>query len=113
MGLPFTIRLITIGGPLWMFLSYVVIQILSYLPFTSSFITLYCRGWEARSRYRNHEQYGNLFIIVTPRGNWLKVCNAALANDILKRKDEFGRNLEAFEVLNIYGKNLATMEGAD
>jgi cytochrome P450 len=113
MGLPITIRFITTGGPLWMLFSYPVIQILSYLPFTSSFITLYRRGWEARSRYRNHEQFGDLFIIVTPGGNWLKVCNAVLANDILKRKDEFGRDLEAFEVLNIYGKNLATTEGAD
>ncbi|KAF2792266.1 cytochrome P450 monooxygenase-like protein [Melanomma pulvis-pyrius CBS 109.77] len=112
-GIPFTIRYITTHGPLWLLFSRPIIRILSHLPFTTSFINIYRRGWEGRSRYRNHMNFGDLFIIVTPTNNWLKVCNAALSNDILKRRDEFGRDLEAFEVLNVYGKNLATTDGAD
>jgi cytochrome P450 len=64
-------------------------------------------------RSRPHVQLGDLFIICTPTGNWLKIGNSDVAHDVLKRKDEFGRDMEAFEVLNIYGKNLATTQGSD
>lgn len=112
-GLPITVRFITPGGPLWMIFSPVVIPIVAHLPFTKSFITKYKRGWESRERYRPHEEFGELFIICTPSGNIIKVSNFEVADDILKRKDEFGRDLEAFAVLNIYGKNLATTEGKE
>lgn len=112
-GLPITVRYVTPGGPLWMIFSPLVIRIATYLPFTTSFIAKYRRGWECRQRYRAHEQHGELFTICTPGGNFVKISNFAVADDILRRKDEFGRDMEAFAVLNIYGKNLATTEGKD
>lgn len=90
-----------------------IVRAAEFIPFTSSFIAVYRRGWEARERCEPHLQMGDLFITCTPGGNWLKVCNGAVISDILKRKDEFVRDMEAFEVLNIYGKNLATTVGAD
>lgn len=96
-----------------MMLAPLVIRILEWLPFTQSFIALNRRGWEARVRCRPHVELGDLFIIVTPSGNWVKVCNSEVASDILKRREEFGRDMEAFKVLDIYGKSLATTEGAD
>lgn len=112
-GLPVTLRFVSPGSPLWMIFSPLIMGIASALPFTTSFVATYRRGWEARVRCRPHLELGDLFIICTPAGNWLKICNSTVANDVLKRKDEFGRDMEAFEVLNIYGKNLATTEGAD
>ncbi|KAF1974035.1 cytochrome P450 [Bimuria novae-zelandiae CBS 107.79] len=112
-GLPVTVRFVTPGGPLWMIFSPLVVRIATYLPFTKSFITKYRRGWECRERYRAHEEHGELFTICTPGGNYVKISNFDVADDILKRKDEFGRDLEAFAVLNIYGKNLATTEGKE
>ncbi|KAF2440884.1 cytochrome P450 monooxygenase-like protein [Karstenula rhodostoma CBS 690.94] len=112
-GLPITVRFITPGGPLWMIFSPLVIHVATYLPFTASFIQKYRRGWECRERYRTHEEHGELFTICTPGGNFVKIGNFEVADDILKRKDDFGRDLEAFAVLNIYGKNLATTEGKD
>ena len=112
-GLPITVRFITPGGPLWMIFSPLVIPIVARLPFTKSFVAKYKRGWESRERYRTHQKLSELFIICTPSGNIIKVSNFEVADDILKRKDEFGRDLEAFAVLNIYGKNLATTEGKE
>lgn len=96
-----------------MILSPVVLHLASYLPFTTSFIAKYRRGWECRERFHIHEEHGEVFTICTPGGNLIKIGNFELADDILKRKDDFGRDLEAFAVLNIYGKNLATTEGKD
>ncbi|KAF2112334.1 cytochrome P450 monooxygenase-like protein [Lophiotrema nucula] len=112
-GLPVKIVYIASGAPLWMMFAPLIIPIASYLPFTGSFVAQYRRGWEARVRCRPHVELGDLFIIVTPSGNWLKVANTDVASDILKRKDEFGRDMEAFKVLDIYGKSLATSEGPD
>ncbi|KAF2684900.1 cytochrome P450 monooxygenase-like protein [Lentithecium fluviatile CBS 122367] len=111
--LPITIRYISPASALWMIFSPIICHLASFLPFTASFVATYRRGWEARERCRPHLELGDLFIICTPGGNWLKVANSEVANDILKRKDEFGRDLESFEVLNIYGKNLATTEGSE
>ncbi|KAJ4344829.1 uncharacterized protein N0V89_012573 [Didymosphaeria variabile] len=112
-GLPITVRFITPGGPLWMIFSPLIVRIATYLPFTASFIKKYRRGWECRERYRTHEEHGELFTICTPGGNYVKIGNFEVADDILRRKDDFGRDLEAFAVLNIYGKNLATTEGKE
>lgn len=112
-GLPITVRFITPGGPLWMIFSPFIVHIATYLPFTASFVKKYRRGWECRERYRTHEEHGELFIICTPGGNYVKIGNFEVADDILRRKDDFGRDLEAFAVLNIYGKNLATTEGKE
>ncbi|KAF2242602.1 cytochrome P450 monooxygenase-like protein [Trematosphaeria pertusa] len=112
-GLPITIRFISPGSPLWMMLSPLIMRIAEYLPFTTSFIATYRRGWEARERCRPHVKMGDLFMICTPGGNWLKVCHPLITSDILKRKWCFERDLDAFEVLNIYGKNLATSQGED
>lgn len=112
-GLPIAILFITPGGPLWMIFSPFVVRVATYLPFTDSFIKRYRRGWECRERYRTHEEHGDLFTVCTPGGNYVKIGNFDVADDIMKRKDEFGRDLEAFAVLNIYGKNLATTEGKD
>ena len=112
-GLPITLRVVNPNGPLWMIFSPLIMAIASYLPFTSSFIATYRRGWENRVKYHPHEKYGELFTICTPGGNFVKIGSYAVADEILRRKDDFGRDLEAFAVLNIYGKNLATTEGKE
>lgn len=96
-----------------MMFSPVVIPILSYLPFTASFRAIYRRGWESRERYNAHLQYGDLFTMVTPSGILLYVCDNTVVHNMLKRKDDFTRDFEAFAVLDIFGKSLATTDGAD
>ncbi|KAF2740326.1 cytochrome P450 [Polyplosphaeria fusca] len=111
-GLPTIIHYVANGAPLWMMCAPLVIGLAEYLPFTSTFIETYRRGWEARVRSHPHLTH-DIFILVTPRGNWVKVADSKVAMDILKRKDEFGRDMEAFKVLDIYGKSLATAEGEE
>jgi cytochrome P450 len=112
-GLTIVVHIVSDGSPLWMLFSPLVVRVASYLPFTSTFIATYRRGWEARERSRLHTQFGDLFMLVTPSGNTLRVCNPQVTSDILKRNTDFKRDMESFEVLNIYGKNLATTEGHD
>jgi cytochrome P450 len=112
-GLPITFRYISPGSPFWMMLAPLVCHLASYLPFTTTFISTYRRGWEARARHRPHVEIGGLFIICTPGGNWLKVGDSGVALDVLKRREEFKRDLVSYEVLNVFGTNLATTQGAD
>ncbi|ORY11459.1 cytochrome P450, partial [Clohesyomyces aquaticus] len=112
-GLPIMMRYNSPASPFWMMFSPLIMRICSYLPFTSSFVANYRRGWEARQRCRPHVELGDLFMLVTTGSNWLKVANDKVAADILKRGNDFRRDIEAFEVLDVYGRSLATTEGAD
>ncbi|KAK7184822.1 cytochrome P450 [Paraphaeosphaeria sporulosa] len=89
------------------------LHVATCLPFTASFVKKYRRGWECRERYHTHEEHGELFTSCRPGGNYVKIGNFDVADDILRRKDDFGGDLEAFAVLNIYGKNLAPNEGKE
>ncbi|KAH7329695.1 cytochrome P450 [Stachybotrys elegans] len=48
---------------------------------------------------------------VTPGGNSLYICNPDSLMEIFKRRSDFPRPLQLFELLNVFGPNLSTVEG--
>jgi hypothetical protein len=111
-GFPILVRWVTPTNPLWMFWGSSLVRICRrYGIATDSFDRFYLFGWEGNERYRVHAELGDVFMLVTPGGNWLYIADPDAAWDCLKRPKEFGRNLEQLAVLNVYGKNLSTTEG--
>jgi len=110
-GFPVLVRWITPTNPLWMFYGNTIISLCRMLGVrTSIFPRYYLFGWEGQERYNAHREFGDLFMLVAPGGNWLYVGNSEAAYDILHRRTEFRRNIEQFAVLDVYGKNLSTTD---
>ncbi|KAA8569039.1 hypothetical protein EYC84_000712 [Monilinia fructicola] len=111
-GLPLVILPIDSGNPLWMAVDTKILPYFKHLPLTKNFTRFNYRGWEIRDRYRAHQELGDAFILVTPGKNWLQLCNAETLIDINARSREFTRPTEMLEMLNVFGPNLGTTEGA-
>jgi cytochrome P450 len=62
-------------------------------------------------RYRLHEQYGLAFFIVSPDVIQLMVADAGAAEDIFFRRKAFIKANSMYEVLNLFGRNVNTVNG--
>ncbi|KAK5996637.1 Cytochrome P450 monooxygenase-like protein [Cladobotryum mycophilum] len=84
------------------------------LPFGNNNFTRYnWRGWELPDRYRSHYEMGDAFIIVTPGRNWLYLANPDVLMEVFRRRTDFPRCIELTEVLNVFGPNMSTVDGAE
>lgn len=110
-GLPILVRWITPINPFWLLCgSSIVLKCRAWGIGTNHFHRFYTFGWEANERHIVHEELGPAFMLVSPGGNWLCVSDASVFADVIHRRTDFRRNMEQFELLNVYGKNLATTD---
>ncbi|KAI9758071.1 MAG: hypothetical protein M4579_003202 [Chaenotheca gracillima] len=61
---------------------------------------------------RLHETYGSCFQIVSPGGVAIYIADADIARELVTRNEAFPKPLEELGVLNVFGINVATTEGA-
>ncbi|KAH9905726.1 cytochrome P450 [Xylariomycetidae sp. FL2044] len=112
-GIPLRVIPISHGNPFWMIVDRKIVNLVKRLPWSEGNFTRYnWRGWEVGDRYRSHLEMGDVYMQVTSEKNWLYVCNPESLMDIFRRKTDFPRPLEIFEMLNIFGPNLSTVDGA-
>ncbi|KAI0426693.1 cytochrome P450 [Xylaria sp. FL1042] len=114
LGIPLRILPISHGNPFWMIVDRRVIQYVRRLPFglgDCSFTRYNWRGWEVGDRCRSHIEMGDVYMQVTPGKNWFYLCDPESLLDVFRRRSDFPRPLEIYELLNIFGPNLSTVEG--
>ena len=88
-------------SPIWMILRKPILPLLKALPFgLGSFTRFDYMGWTQDDKYRIHEQFGDVIILVTPTGNELYLSAAEAVDEIMSRKNDFPKPVQ------IYGKNL-------
>ncbi|KAK2593318.1 hypothetical protein QQS21_008961 [Conoideocrella luteorostrata] len=113
-NVPLRLLPISHGNPFWMIVDRKVLRVVKrLLPWTrnSNFIRYNWRGWEVDERCKAHLEMGDVFMHVTPGGNSLHICNPDSLIEIFKRRSDFPRPLQIFELLNVFGPNLSTVEG--
>ncbi|KAI0006870.1 cytochrome P450 [Xylariaceae sp. FL0662B] len=111
-GVPIRVIPISHGNPFWMIVDKKVLSIVKRLPFGSGSFTRYnWRGWEVEDRCRSHLEMGDAYMLVTPDKNWLYLCNPETLMEVFRRRTDFPRPLEVYQMLNIFGPNLSTVEG--
>ncbi|OTB08909.1 hypothetical protein M426DRAFT_316209 [Hypoxylon sp. CI-4A] len=111
-GIPLRVIPISHGNPLWMVADKTVISLFKSLPFGNGNFSRYnWRGWEVEDKYQSHAEMGDVYMLVTPGRNWLYLCNPESLMDVFRRRLDFPRPLELYEMLNIFGPNLSTVEG--
>jgi cytochrome P450 len=108
---PLLVRWVTPTNPLWMICGSTIVKTCRALHIgTAHFRRFYLFGWEGNERHIVHQELGPFFLIVSPGGNWLCVSDADAINYVIKHPKDFRRNMEQMEVVNVYGKNLATTD---
>src|SRR5690349_8530879 len=70
--------------------------------------------WTWHELYAPLEELGtDTFITVTPIKNVLWVATAEVIHQITSRREAFPKPLRDYKVLDIYGQNVVTTEGAE
>ena len=111
-GLPVIIVPISPENPIWMILARKVLPVLQYGPFGNGTFSRFCRvGWEFDEKARAHLELGDAFVFATPGKNWIYLCNADTAHDIIRRERQgnFARPGELMAFLDVFGPNISTV----
>ncbi|KAF1980242.1 hypothetical protein BU23DRAFT_562636 [Bimuria novae-zelandiae CBS 107.79] len=115
-GLLIVIIPISPENPVWMLLARYIVPILQYVPFGNGHFTRFCHvGWEFDEKARAHIELSDAFMFATPGKNWIYLCDANAAQDIVRRErqGEFAHPVELLAVLDVFGPNISTMNGSD
>lgn len=63
-------------------------------------------------RYSRFERVGSdMWLLVTPQGNWLAVADAEAIAQITQRRNDFPKPISMYGGIDIFGKNVVTTEG--
>ncbi|RDL40135.1 Uncharacterized protein BP5553_00114 [Venustampulla echinocandica] len=71
------------------------------------------KDWPWEDRRQAHEEFGDVFILVSTEG---MICYSADANmswDVLNRRYDFTKPRDKYKILELHGPNVATAEGAE
>ncbi|KAB8264692.1 cytochrome P450 [Aspergillus pseudonomiae] len=113
-GIPYHVIPCSPVNPLWILLEPVIFFILGLLPFEFGRITHYGRRtWQFTDKAQSHMRMGDAWAIATPNEVFVYICDADAITDIIARRADFVRPIELFTLLNVFGPNVATTEGAD
>ena len=71
-----------------------------------------CLDWSWKRRYEPFQSIGSdTFITVAPVRNTLYTADADVISQITTRRSDFPKAIEVYEMLQIYGDNVVTVEG--
>ena len=115
-GLPIIISPVSILSPVWI-LTYRFlpsILLLRYLPFRlGTWARCTYIGWQFDDKHALHDEIGSVFIIATPAGNEVVVADPQSAHSVLSKRKDFIKPAVMYDQLNVFGRNVNTVEGDD
>ncbi|RDW70525.1 cytochrome P450 [Aspergillus mulundensis] len=113
-GIPYHIVPASPVNPLWILLEPVIFFFLDLLPFRFGRIHHYARRtWQFADKAQSHLRLGDAWAIATPAEVFVYICDADAILDIIARRADFVRPIELYTLLNVFGPNISTTEGAD
>ncbi|KAL8699009.1 MAG: hypothetical protein Q9201_006255, partial [Fulgogasparrea decipioides] len=69
--------------------------------------------WAWEEKRRVHEEYGEVFLVVSPEGIICYSADADMSWDVMHRRNEFIKPRDKYKMLEPYGPNVATTEGKE
>ncbi|KAI0023521.1 cytochrome P450 [Xylariomycetidae sp. FL0641] len=114
-GLPIRIIPFDHNNPIWMVCDRLVLRLVRRLPFglgDNSLTRYNYRGWEVPDRYFSHHELGDAFIMVSPANLWLYVADPDTVTEIWRRGKDFPRDVSITAILDVFGPNISTAQGA-
>ena len=70
------------------------------------------KDWQWEDKRRAHDEYGDVFLCVSPEGIICYSADAEMAWDVMNRRNDFIKPADKYKLLEIYGPNVVTAEGA-
>ncbi|KAL6720095.1 hypothetical protein ACLMJK_002016 [Lecanora helva] len=114
--LPIVISPVSPLNPIWILTWRTFPSVLSlrHLPFgLGKWTRCTYMGWTFQDKHALHDELGPVFVIVTPGGNEVIVADPDAAHIVLSRRKEFIKPAIMYDQLNVFGRNLNTVEGED
>jgi hypothetical protein len=114
-GIPYIISPIYGYNRLWLVLEPLLMPVLRRLPkfLTHPWIDVVGGDWGWTVRYTPYVSYGDTFLIVSPKRNILSTADAEVINQITTRRNDFPKPIALYKMLDLYGKNVVTVEGTE
>ncbi|KAL8767212.1 MAG: hypothetical protein Q9209_006217 [Squamulea sp. 1 TL-2023] len=115
-GLPIVISPVSTLNPFWILLwrGFPAVLDLKILPFgLGTWARCTSMGWAFQDKHKLHDEIGSLFTLVTPAANEIIVADPEVAHVVLARRKDFIKPAVMYEQLNVFGRNLNTVEGED
>jgi hypothetical protein len=118
-GIPYVIAPVYHYNRLWLLTAPIWLPLLNRLPkfLTHPWIDLVEGDWIWRSLYTPFSPTGapgaETFIIVSPGKNILCTAEAEVINQVTTRRNDFPKPIAIYKSLDVYGKNVVSVEGAE
>ncbi|KAH7034013.1 hypothetical protein B0J12DRAFT_744644 [Macrophomina phaseolina] len=71
------------------------------------------KDWSWEDKRRAHDEFGDVFLCVSPEGIMCYTADAAMGWDVMNRRNDFTKPPDKYKLLEPYGPNVATAEGAN
>ncbi|KAI4108318.1 MAG: hypothetical protein LQ339_002219 [Xanthoria mediterranea] len=115
-GLPIVISPVSTLNPFWILLwrGFPAVLSLKHLPLgLGTWARCTSMGWAFQDKHKLHAEIGPLFTLVTPAANEVTVADPEAAHAVLARRKDYIKPAAMYEQLNVFGRNLNTVEGEE
>jgi len=69
--------------------------------------------WTWELLYDGFKKHGEIIVLVTPSGLTIYLANAEAIRQVSARREAFPKSLDSYKVLDIFGRNILSTEGAE
>lgn len=114
-GLPYIVTPIGPYNVVWLTIHKMVIPLLENLPsaWTEPWLDFTRPDWMWDLLFEPVKKAGDIFLAVHPGGIHIWVTNAEAMHQITSRREAFPKPLESYKILEIFGRNIISTEGAE
>lgn len=113
MGVPVRVIPVDHINPIWYLVSQQVVSLLKRLGFNNNITTYNYLGFEIPLRWKSHEELGDTYILCSPSRNWLYLGSPDAITTMMRRPNDFPHDSELTAMLDVFGPNISTAQGAD
>ena len=113
-GLPIVITPAVPLNPFWLLLIPLVGPLTSSLPgYLGEFLNYGRFAWYFQTKMRVLEKLGPAFVIVSPGGIQIQLCDGNAVEELLYRSNDFPKPASYYQALDVFGENLDSVNGRE
>ncbi|KIX01228.1 uncharacterized protein Z518_08953 [Rhinocladiella mackenziei CBS 650.93] len=111
-GIPIKVLLFNRQDDIWLFVWRHFYPFFKLLPFNlGSWIDYSFHGWNVAIRFRNHEDLGDVFVLVTPNHNEIVTTDPVAGFELESKYKTWYKPQHHYHIFDLFGKNLLTVNG--